>query len=105
MTSHYCIGTPCWICHPGSAPLLGEHDDFWLETIEDCKIPEQGISGKARMLIMAIFAQGLDEGTAQWCSERIERQDLQKERLHVAIGSLEGELLDAIINCHFWNHD
>lgn len=92
--SHYCIGNPCWICHPALAPTK----EPWPQILQERHIPEEGISGITRSLLLAVFDQGLDEDTH--FREMVDGptiEELQEERKHVNDNSMEATLLDRLI--------
>lgn len=100
MANHYCISNPCWICYPEYAPKSTEkHYTFFSSEIEARKIPESGISGIARELLIAVFEQGLDEDIHLWSMSdlKLKAEDIKKEREHVVDGSLEAQLLDLLL--------
>lgn len=99
--AHYCISNPCWICYPEYAPKQDDkHFTWWNQEIEDHKIPQSGVSGIVRRLLVAVFDQGLDEDTHLWTMPnlKLKLEDIKKEREQVVEGSLEAELLDLLIN-------
>lgn len=94
MATHYCIGNPCWICNPSLAP----QDGPWPRITQDRLIPEKGISGVTRELLLAVFEQGLDEDTH--FREMVDGptiEQLQEERKHLDDNSMEATLLDMLI--------
>lgn len=98
MVAHYCIGNPCWICFPEHAPSKTHPEyEFLMESIDESKIPEKGISGNLRNLLITIFAQGLDEGTLIREMNDLTIQDIINERKHVEDDSFVAILLDSLI--------
>lgn len=108
MSKHYCIGSPCWICHPEHAPRQGEKlYDFWQQEIKDHHIPEIGISGIVKDALVEIFKAGLDEGAHHWAPrhKNIEFSSdmLIKEIKNLKDGMIEAELLNLLIEA--FKHD
>jgi len=94
MATHYCIGNPCWICYPALAPTK----EPWPQILQERHIPEEGISGITRGLLLAVFDQGLDEDTH--FREMVDGptiEELQEERKHVNDHSMEATLFDRLI--------
>lgn len=95
---HYCFGNPCFICNAQDS-LKEDWSSQLHDIIEDHKIPEKGMSGLLKSMLLAIFEQGLDEDTHLWCDEAkyIGLNEIKEERNKVANDSIEAKLLDMLI--------
>src|ERR1700728_2383122 len=93
--SHYCIGNPCWICHPQYAPK----QEPWPQLTSERLIPETGISDLLKSVLLKVFDQGLDEGTFInfMDNANLTIENLWQEKALVAPNSLETALIEALI--------
>ncbi len=107
MAAHYCIGNPCWICYPAYAPKKEDtvRYDEWQSIIQDHYVPEQGISGVLKDIIINIFEYGLGEGQFYYDvgpktlhhSPEMTIEQVKEERSKLNDASLEAILLDKLI--------
>ena len=100
MSTHYCIGIPCWICFPEHKPKFDKNIEFWEETIQDRYIPTCGVSGLLKNLLTSIFEQGLDEDTHYYEMYRNKiTYDMLLEEINNCVDrSFEKELLTLLID-------
>lgn len=97
--THFCIGNPCWICFPDSAPKQeNKYYTFQSERTVTLKLPGTKISPLLSKLLTAIFKQGLDEDEHfRAISDELDLEKIKAERAKVDPNSLEAGLIDLMI--------
>lgn len=97
--AHYCIGNPCWLCHPELVPKLdNKNSEFWNDRFMAFQLPDKKISGLLRELLLAVFKQGLSEDEHfRAMGEELDLEKIKAERAKIDSTSLEAVLLDLMI--------
>jgi hypothetical protein len=98
MTTHHCIGNPCWICYPDLAPKSEDkHYIFLQDRLLAHQFTAHKMSDLLKEMLIEIFESGLGEDAHYRCNQDLKLEKIKEERLNMSDNSLEANLLDLMI--------